>query len=435
MYLLLRKVFSELKRLKMSLVIFFSILLLIEGKSSGQTGDSDRLNLDDCIESALKNNPGFLSSQYLVEETRAKVDEAFSRYYPSVSFNSDANANSKSGDSERFDNFSSGVAISYDIFQGYRRKSEYGASQDNYQAVKYQNETVRQDLVFSVIKAYYRILQSEWILRSTEESVKNSRLHLEFAIAKQKAGMATRSDILKSEVELSNAELEEIRALNNLLASRGNLNQLLGMPADNDIKLVDDLSIISETGIQPFDTLLNKALVTRTELKKHKSLLDAQEKYIHVARSGYYPSVSTNAGYNYAGPEISAMQNNWWLGLTLSVPVFRGFSNRSRVKQEEFALKSLEKDFELLKQLISLEVWNAWLAVKESFERIGTSRKALESAKENLSLAEGEYKEGVGSVIQLTDAQTTFVTVEQNYIQALSDYKISFAELERTIGR
>jgi len=105
------------------------------------------------------------------------------------------------------------------------------------------------------------------------------------------------------------------------------------------------------------------------------------------------------------------------------------------VKQEDFAFKSLEKDFELLKQQISQEVWNAWLSVKESFERITTSSKAVESAKENLSLAEGEYKEGVGSIIQLTDAQTTFVTIEQNYIQALSDFKISFAELERTIGK
>lgn len=98
-------------------------------------------------------------------------------------------------------------------------------------------------------------------------------------------------------------------------------------------------------------------------------------------------------------------------------------------------IKSLEKDFELLKQQISQEVWNAWLSVKESVERISTSSKALESAGENLLIAEGEYKEGIGSIIQLTDAQTTFVTAEQNYIQALSDYKISYAELEKTIGK
>ena len=254
-------------------------------------------------------------------------------------------------------------------------------------------------------------------------------------MAKQKAGMATRSDILKSEVELSNSELEKIKAVNNLLAARGNLNQLLDLPSDYKIGLVDDLSNIDEIVILPFDSLLNEAISSRAEVKKYQALLNAQQKYIQVAKSGYYPSLSANANYNFAGPEISTMQQNWWLGMTLSIPVFRGFSTKARVKQEDFAFKSLEKDFELLKQQISQEVWNAWLSVKESFERITTSSKAVESAKENLSLAEGEYKEGVGSIIQLTDAQTTFVTIEQNYIQALSDFKISFAELERTIGK
>lgn len=433
MHQLLRTSSFELKSVKVFLIIL--LLLLPKDYLSGQLSIPDHIDLNECIESGLQNNPGFKSSQYLVEETRAKVDEAFSGHYPIVNFNSDADAYSKNNGSQRYDNFSSGVSLSYNIFQGYRTKATYGASKDNYQANLYQNETFRQDLVLNIIQAYYRILQSEWILRSTEEYIKNSRLHLEYAIAKQKAGMATRTDILKSEVELSNAELEKIKASNTLLAAKGNLNQLLGLPSDHNIQLVDDLAIIDEIFIQPFDSLLNEALTLRTELKKYQSLIDAQKKYIQVAKSAYYPSLSANLDYNYAGPEIPAMQRNWWMGMSLSVPVFKGFSTKARVRQEEFAFKGLEKDFEQLKQQISQEIWNSWLAFKESFERIETSKKALESAKENLSLAEGEYKEGVASIIQLTDAQTTFVTVEQNYIQALADYKISHAELERTIGR
>ncbi len=427
--------FPGLKKLKPLPVILIYFLLLSENHLCGQDTISDRLNLKECIEFGLKNNPGLQSSLYLVEEMKAKTDEALSGYYPAVSLNSDADAYSKNNGSQRYNNISSGINLSYNIFQGNRIKATYGASQDNYQASRYNHETLRQDLVFSIIRAYYRILQSEWMLRSSEESVNNSRLHLDFARARQKAGMATRSDILKSEVELSNAELERIKASNTLLAAQGDLNQLLGMPADNDIRLVDDLSLIDKNFLPAYDSLLNEAFSMRTELKRYQSLMNAQMKYIQVAKSGYYPSLNANANYNYAGPEISAMEQNWWMGMTLSIPLFKGFSTKARVSQEEYALKGLEKDFELLKHQISQEVWNAWLAVKESYERIETSEKAFESARENLSLAEGEYKEGVGSMIQLTDAQTTFVSIEQNYIQALADYKISFAELERTIGR
>lgn len=416
-------------------MIFLLILLFTGLPVTSQVKISGTLSLNACIEIGLQNNPRYQSSQFLVEESKAKVTEAFSGYYPTVSLNSDADAYSKNNGSQRYDNFSSGVNLSYTLFQGYKTKSTYGASQDNYQANIYQHETNRQDLVLNIIRAYYQILQLERILKSAEEAVKNSALHLEFATARQKAGMATRSDILKSDVELSNAELNKIKATNLLLAARGNLNQLLGLPSNNMIDIVDDLSDMNETIVESFDSLLDEAVNSRNEVKKYQSLLYAQQKYIQVAKSGYYPSLSANANYNYAGPEISAMQQNWWLGMTLSIPVFKGFSNKARVTQEEFAFKSLEKDFEQLKQQICQEVWNAWLAVKESIERNSTSMKALESAKENLLIAEGEYNEGIGSIIQLTDAQTTYVTAEQNYIQSLSDYKISYAELERTIGK
>jgi len=416
-------------------VLLIINMLLFASRLEAQLNLQGKLNLDQCIELGLQNNPGFQSSELLVKETEARIGEALSGYYPVVSLNSDADAYSKENGSQRYENFNTGITASYNIFQGYRTKSLYGASQDNYQAAVHQHDVNRQDLVFNIIQAYYRTLQSERILKSADEAVKNSALHLDFPRAKQKAGMATLSDILRSEVDLSNAELDRIKAGNALLAARGNINMLIGFPSDYPIELTDDLSIVSEIYVQSFDSLLAEAYKSRSEIKKFQSLLDAQQKNIMLARSGYYPSLSANANYNFAGPAVSSMQQNWWMGMTLAVPVFKGFLNNARVNQEEFAYKSLDKELDQLKQIISQEVWNAWLAVKESAERISTTSKALESAKENLLLAEGEYKEGVGSIIQLTDAQTMFVTAEQNYIQALADLKISYAGLERTIGK
>ena len=411
------------------LVMFFSVRQL-----SAQNIMTDTLTLEECINIGLENNPAFQSSQFFVEENKAKVDEQRAGFYPTINFNSNADTYSRNNGSERYNNYSTGISASYNLFEGFRTKATYNAAKDNYEANIYQYESNKQDLIFNIIYAYYKTIQSERILKSAEVAVKSSNLHLEFAMAKNKAGMATRSDILKSEVELSNAELNRIKAVNSLLAAKGNLNLFLGLHSNNHIKIVDDLSIINETPVQPFDSLFNEALYSRTEIKKFQSLLSAQQQNIKVAKGGYLPSIDANANYNYSGLKISGMQQNWWLGMTLSIPVFKGLSTKARISQEELALKGLEKDFESLKQQISQEVWNAYLAVKESSERIVTTVKGVESARENLLLAEGEYKEGVGSIIQLTDAQTTFVTSEQNYIQALSDYKISFAELERTIG-
>lgn len=416
-------------------IILFITLFASALTVSAQNEMPARLSLDDCIKTGLQNNPGLQSSQLFVEENKTKVDEAHSGYYPTVSMNSNATTYSNNNGSQRYENYNTGISASYNLFNGFRTKAGYNAAKDNYEANIFQHESIKQDLVLNIIYAYYKTLQAERILKSAEEAVNNSQLHLEFAIARNKAGMATRSDILKSEVELSNAELEKIKAANTLLAAKGNLNQLMGLPSNHPTEIVDDLSELEENTEQSYDLLLAEAMSSRTEVKRFQSLLNAQQNYIQVAKGDYYPGLSANANYNFAGTEISGMQQNWWLGMTLTIPVFKGFSTKARVTGEELALKGLEKDLDALKQQIGQEVWNAFLAVNESIDKIETSAKGLESARENLSIAEGEYKEGIGSIIQLTDAQTTFVTAEQNYIRSIADYKIALAELERTIGK
>lgn len=416
-------------------IILFITLFASALTVSAQNEMPARLSLDDCIKTGLQNNPGFQSSQLFVEENKTKVDEAHSGYYPTVSMNSNATTYSNNNGSQRYENYNTGISASYNLFNGFRTKAGYNAAKDNYEANIFQHESIKQDLVLNIIYAYYKTLQAERILKSAEKAVNNSQLHLEFAIARNKAGMATRSDILKSEVELSNAELEKIKAANTLLAAKGNLNQLMGLPSNHPTEIVDDLSELEENTEQSYDLLLAEAMSSRTEVKRFQSLLNAQQNYIQVAKGDYYPGLSANANYNFAGTEISGMQQNWWLGMTLTIPVFKGFSTKARVTGEELALKGLEKDLDALKQQIGQEVWNAFLAVNESIDKIETSAKGLESARENLSIAEGEYKEGIGSIIQLTDAQTTFVTAEQNYIRSIADYKIALAELERTIGK
>lgn len=419
---------------KLFVQTLFMALLVSPPLLYAQNEESGRLSLEDCIAKGLQNNPMIQSSQLFVEENQTKVDEARSGYYPKVSLNSNATTYSNNNGDQRFENYNTGISASYNLFNGFRTKAGYHAARDHHEAAFLQHESVQQDLVLDITFAYYKTLQAERILKSAEEAVKNSQLHLDFAHARNMAGMATRSDILKSEVELSNAELEKIKAANALLAAKGNLNKLMGLPANHPTEIIDDLSELNETSVQSYDSLFAEAMESRVEVKRFYSLLNAQQNNIQLARGEYYPSLDVKANYNFSGEKISGMRENWWLGMTLTIPVFNGFSTKARVKGEKTALKGIEKDLEALKDQIGKEVWNAFLAVKESSERMTATSKGLESARENLSLSEGEYKEGTGSIIQLTDAQTTFVAAEQNHIQAVADYKVSLAELRRKTG-
>ena len=410
------------------------LLLLSVSIVSAQTNDK-KYSLEECVQIALQNNPGIISSSYSVDESAARVDEARSGYFPSVNINSSFDRVSNEGViTSPYNNYNAGVSARYYLFQGLKTNASVNAANYNYQASSYQHEVNKQDMILKITQGYYRMLQSERLVGSADKTIERAKLFLDYANAKFKSGLASRSDILKAEVELSNSNLTLIKAKNDFLAAKGNLNLLLGLSADSPIFIIDDLAIIEQNQFQEFDELKKQSYQNRPELKKFNEQLNVQKSSIQIAKGDFLPTLSADASYNYGGTEISSLKENWVYGLTLSIPLFSGFSTKARVAEEEIALKGLEKQFESLSQQVSLDVWNAYLNIKETDERIINAKTFLENAQENLRITEGQYREGVGSMIEVIDAQTNYVIAEQTFIQSLADYKVAVASLKRATG-
>mgnify|MGYP006290639419 CR=1 FL=1 len=183
-----------------------------------------------------------------------------------------------------------------------------------------------------------------------------------------------------------------------------------------------------------FEKHLQIAFKNRPELERIGQYIEAQQANIRFARSDYFPTVSVDGSYTYAGETVSDLNASSYIGLSLSIPLFSGFSRPAQVRQENLAFRNLKQQQESLRQQIGSEVWNTYLQVKEAVERVANSRIFYENALENRNIAEGEYREGVGSMLDVIDAQTAFVTAEQTLIEALTDYKIALAALDRAVG-
>ena len=397
------------------------------------------LTLGQCIALSLKGNPQLLSSQYTVAESKERVREMHAAYFPTLSLNAAATRSSlasgkNSGETYTSNNYNAALSARYYLFRGFKTVAATAAALFSYDASTYQHESNRQDLILNVTQAYYKLVQAERLIRVAEKSVERARLHLDVANARVKAGVASHSDVLKAEVELSDAGLTLIRAKNGRLTAQGALNILLGRTAGSPILIVDDLGTFERNAVPQLDSLVAVAFQHRPELKRFDFQLLAQRSNIQYARSDYFPTISLDANYSFGGAEVAALDNTWSAGLTVSIPLFTGFSTSARVTQEEMALRSLEQQRDALRQQLSLDVWNAYSALKEAEERIDNTKTFMENAQENMNIAEGEYKEGLGSMIDVTDAQTTLLTAEQSHIEALADFKIAAASLERSLG-
>ena len=429
---------------KVKLIEKIVLLLLFFVSIASAQSKIEKYSLEDCIQIALQNNPGIRSSSYYVDESGLKIKEAKGGLYPNLNFNTSANrfySENQTGSFISNDNLSAGLSTRYTIFQGFKTTASVDAAKEIYNANIAQHSVNTEDLILNVTVAYYKLLQTERIVKTTEKAVERAKLYLEYAEARYKNGLASQSDLLKAKVEFSNADLALIRARNARLASMGSLNTLLGKTASDIIDIIDNLEtttfkeLSDSLSIQEnISGLVGTAYQNRPEIVRLKSQMNAQQAYLTMARSEYFPILSLDANYNYAGETTADLRANSFVGLSLNFPIFNGFSSDARVDEEKIALKNLEQQELSLRNQISLEIWNAYLSVKESGELINNTKIFYENALENLRIAEGEYKEGVGSMLSLVDAQTNLVTAEESYIEALADYGISIASLKRVVG-
>ena len=188
----------------------------------------------------------------------------------------------------------------------------------------------------------------------------------------------------------------------------------------------------------------NIAFSARTELKSFEAQRRASDQLIATARRGHLPDLLFDASYGrrHVSNETAngrtlntfPLQPTWGVGLSLNIPIFDGFRTTNRVEETLHNYYNIRAQEEDRRQLIALEVEQSYLRVVESQERIKANESAAKAAKENLDLAQGRYQVGVGSIIEVTDAETLYTDAQTTYIRTVYDYKIADAQLARAMG-
>jgi outer membrane protein TolC len=182
-----------------------------------------------------------------------------------------------------------------------------------------------------------------------------------------------------------------------------------------------------------------RAYAQRPELKSFEAQRRAQDQNIAVARRGHLPDLNFDASYGRrhdsdTGANTFPLQPAWSVGLILNIPIFDGFRTTNRVEETVRNYWVIRAQEEAQRQQVALDVEQAYLSLVELQERIKANEAAANAAKENLDLATGRYQVGVGSIIEVTDAQTLYTDAQITYIRALYQYKIAEAQLSRAIG-
>jgi outer membrane protein len=409
---------------------------------AGAIAKSETLTLSRSIEIALEKNPAILAARYGVDVNASRVGEARSGYYPQLSasaaytrINPVPILPATTNPSRSFDQYSSTVTLNQNILDFGKTSSQIDVSKYNLEASRGDLDSTQDTVILSVKQAYYGVLQARRNRDVAADVIKQFELHLDQAKGFYDVGTKARIDVIKAEVDLSNAKLNLINAENAFKISWVTLKNAMGVPdaPEGTYTIEEKLTFEKYTITQEEASM--RALEKRPDYKSISARRQAAETNISLARSGYYPVLSGNASYNWvAENKTSPLEEGWSAGVVLTVPLFSGFLTSHQVAEAKSNLYILKANEESLRQQIMFEVRQAYLNLQAAEASIATARLAAEQAKENLDLANGRYAAGVGSPVEVSDAFATYVAAQASYTNALSNYRIARANIEKSMG-
>ncbi len=294
---------------------------------------------------------------------------------------------------------------------------------------------LRQQTALDVRNGYYNVLRTAAFVRVNEASVAQSEEQLRVTRAQLSAGVASNYDVLRAQTQTDNNRQALIQSRNQLLIAKNAFANTIGVDPSTPVDLADIPEIPPLPNLDEV-TLIGQAIFQRPEYYQSDTNILKATKNTRLAKRNLEPylNASVTGGYSFNKPLQSPYRDTGSLGLTLSVPLWDGGATREAVKsaRSDERQSLIQKD--QFVRGIKAEVQQAIIAVKDSFERQTTTEGTVAQATEALRLANVRYKAGVGTQLEINDAQTALVQAETNQVNARYDYLGSLARLDRAVG-
>jgi len=409
------------------------------GQVKAPVAAGETLTLDKCIAVALERQPALASAREAVSSERALVRQAEAGYYPQIFASTSASKSSRGSATSfgittppvTFNYYSVGVSLSQNVFDFGKTASQVRIQKLGVEASMTDLRSSEDTVVYNVKQAYYGVLAAKRSRDVAAEAVNQYKLHLDQAKGFYEVGTAPKYDVTKAEVDLGNARISLIKAENGVRLALAALNNAMGIIGTLDYGVEDNLAV--RTSEISFDDALARAYDNRPDLKSVEARARAGESSVGLAKKGYLPALNGSAGYNYTGNAFP-LARGWNLGLSLSLPVFNGFLTAAQVTEAKASLGILRANAEAVRQTVFLDVQTAFLDVAQAADLIPVAELNVTAAQENFEIANGMYAEGLGDTIQVADAAAALSNAKLAHIQALYDYQIARAGLEKAMG-
>lgn len=432
---------------------FLIIGLLIGLSSIGNAQERIKMTVEDAIQTGLKNSKTLDASSMKVVAAEARSKEVFAGLLPAVKFNASYRRLSEVDPFEIntpfgnlvvspsiLDNYTTQLTVSQPLFAGLRLISSSKIADKNYEASKEDFQKDQSDLIYNIQNAYWNLFKAEQMKKVIDENLEMIKAHVNDATNLLNAGLLTQNDKLKLEVQLSDAQLKQLDASNNVRLAMIGLNNVLSIPLTTEIEIASEVKR-SEADFGELNTLVNAAIEERPEVKAAKLRVKAAEYGVTAARAGWYPQISVSGNLYYSRPNQRIVpaedkfNSTWDVGVNLSMSIWDWLTTAHQTEQAKAQLAQGIDALGIVKDGVSLEVNQYYLLVNQSKRRIELSELTVKQAEENMRVTSERFKGGTALSTDAIDAEVSLLSAKINYTNSLVDFELSKARLKKALGK
>lgn len=411
------------------------------------------LDMSECIKIALKNNHQYKQAVLNYEKAEEQIDEAYgASLFPSIDASISYNRAIERAQFIIETPFFSGsfpmgsqntltanVNLEQPIFSGAMFLA-VDIAKTFAEISKKATDFSESELIMKIKEAYYtQLLAGSLVglakmqIKRAEENLKNSKSMLD-------AGLVAEYDYIKANVQYQNFLPTLTEAVNQRRLSLNNIKLIMGINLDTEVEILDSLSYF-KIDKPEFDAGLAKVYSQNDLIKQMELQAELQDLTKSYQFSEHLPKITLNANFQTQSQEEDSRPVKDWryfnalsVGVTLKVPIFKGFTIDSRVEQAELDYKIAVEGLAATKKSIRNQFENLLLSINKNEEQIEAYKAAVDESQRGYDISVKRFNSGLGTQLEVTDAQLVFTNSAINLLRSVHEYYIAHARMEQLLG-
>lgn len=416
------------------------------------------LSLEQAIAIALERNPMLAVADAEVASAKTRVDEAEGSRLPRVELSetisrttnpvmvfggllSQENFSAANFDvgflnePDALNNFATRVLVEQPIWTGGRIAGALEAARAGDAAAEAGRASMRQHVARGVIDAYSGAVLAQRYLDVARQALTTAASHVKMVTDLRQAGLVVEADLLKAKVRESEVAEMVIEAESGVAIARAGLALAIGLDADTVLMLPDDVALVPAVD-ESLDALEAEAFAKRPDLLAIGEGANAARGMVRSEKAGFLPQIGAGGFYEANAEDAPGTDGmNWGVMVSARMTLWDGTRTRARVRQAEAMEARLEATLANARSQTSLEIRQAWHALRAARQRVDTADGAVAMAEESLRTIEDRYRNGLVTLVELQDTETALTAARTRAVAARRDVLASRAALDLAVGR